>query len=81
MKIIINKEELKEFKTIFEEGKLIGLHLDYATNAIHCWRGQEELIIFRFKNFGWIHDNRSNTYDLTYNTEEITIEIHDRGIN
>lgn len=81
MKIIINKEELKEFKPLFEEGKFTGLHIDYATNAIHSWKGEEEFIIFRFKNFGWINDNRYNTYDLTYNTEEIIIEIHDRRTN
>jgi hypothetical protein len=77
MKIIINKEELKEFKSLFEDGKLGALHIDYATNAIHCWYGEEELIIFRFKNLGWINDNRYNKYTLTFNKEEITIEINE----
>jgi hypothetical protein len=75
MKLIIDKEELKEFKPLFEQGKLTNLHIDYATNAIHCWLKGEELIIFRFKDLGWINDNRYNTYNLTFNTEEITIEI------
>lgn len=76
MKIIIDKEELKEFKPLFEEGKLSSLHIDYATNGIHCWHGEKELIIFRFKNLGWINDNKYNTYNITFNKEQITIEIN-----
>lgn len=50
-------------------------HIDYATNAIHGWFEGEDVIIFRFKGYGFINDNRENTYNLSSGSAGITIEI------
>jgi hypothetical protein len=50
-------------------------HIDYATNAIHGWFEGKDVIIFRFKGYGFINDNRENTYNLSSGSAGITIEI------
>lgn len=82
MIITIKIEELfPESKEDFSKGLIEQLSIDYATNAIHGWIKEKEVIIFRFKNYGWINDNRWNTYNLTYDTNQIKIEINDSRTN
>lgn len=51
------------------------VHIDYATNAIHGWFEDKDVIIFRFKDFGFINDNRSNIYAISSGSAGITIRI------
>jgi len=82
MLICIKPEELdKEFVDYWKLGYIKRTHLDYATNALHAWledpitNESEEIIIFRFKKYGFIHDNRSNTYEISVGKAGIMIEI------
>jgi len=49
--------------------------LDYATNAIHGWFENEDCIIFRFKDYGFINDNRHNSYNISSGAAGGTIQI------
>lgn len=65
MIIEISKEEFEDgMKELFDQGKLRSFSIDYATNAIHGWYNNTDCIIFKFKGYGFINDNRYNTYDL-----------------
>jgi len=80
MNIIIPIEDLDpQFFQDFRWNRVYDLHLDYATNAIHGKiRNDDEnrdLIFFRFKDYGFIHDNRFNSYILTGGPAGILITI------
>jgi hypothetical protein len=76
MIIHITPEELEEeFVTPWKQEYIKHPHIDYATNAIHGMFEGKEVIIFRFKNYGFIHDNRFNTYDISSGRAGITIRI------
>jgi hypothetical protein len=76
MIIHITPEELEEeFRTPWKQEYIKHPHIDYATNAIHGMFEGKEVIIFRFKNYGFIHDNRSNTYEISPGRAGITIRI------
>jgi len=76
MLIVITPEELEpEFQNPLKMGYIHNPHIDYATNAIHAWLGEKEVIIFRFKGYGWINDNRSNIYNMSAGSAGITIQI------
>ena len=76
MLIHIGVEELEEdFKSHWSANLISHPHIDYATNAIHGWFENEDCIIFRFKDYGYIHDNRSNTYNVSSGAAGITIQI------
>lgn len=66
------EEELKE---PWKHGYIKHPHIDYATNAIHGWYGDKDVIIFRFKDYGFIHDNRFNTYDISSGSAGVTVRI------
>ena len=53
----------------------MGVSIDYATNAIHAWYNDKEYIIFRFKDYGFIQDNRRNNYFLSIGSAGILIKI------
>ena len=44
-------------------------------NAIHGWFENEDCIIFKFKDYGFIHDNRGNSYNISSGAAGITIQI------
>lgn len=76
MIIHITPDELKEeYRESWKLGLMKHPSIDYATNAIHGWYNNEDKIIFRFKDYGFINDNRFNTYDLSYGTAGITVKI------
>ena len=76
MYIHITPEEFEDdFKQPWKQGLLKHPHIDYATNAIHCYFEDKEVIIFRFKNYGFINDNRFNKYELSSGAAGITIRI------
>lgn len=82
MTLLINTDDLiPEYKEKYKSGLIGNLNLDYATNALHGWLGEEDVIIFRFKNYGWIHDNKYNTYEIYAGPKEIKIEINDCRAN
>ena len=76
MLIHIGIDELEEdFKSLWRAELLKFPHIDYATNAIHAWFEEKDCIIFRFKDYGFIHENKFNTYNVSAGKSGITIEI------
>lgn len=76
MIIHISVDELEEkFRTPWRAGLIKNPSIDYATNAIHGWYEDNDEIIFRFKDYGFIQDNRFNTYELSIGGAGITIQI------
>ena len=51
------------------------LHIDYATNSILGSIDDKEVEVFKFNNFGWINDNRNNTYSMSTGSAGIIIKI------
>lgn len=49
--------------------------IDYADNAIYAVFEGKLVIIFRFKRYGWVNDNRTNSYNITAGPAGITIQI------
>ena len=68
-----------ELEERFRKPWMIGLikdrSIDYATNAIHGWFEGKDEILFKFKDYGFINDNRSNTYSISCGEAGITILI------
>jgi hypothetical protein len=76
MLIIISPDELEpEFRDSWKAGHVNHLSIDYADNAIYGTFEKKEVIIFRFKKFGWISDNRYNTYQISSGNAGIMIQI------
>lgn len=76
MIIHINPDELvDEYRNSWKMEYIKHLSIDYVTNAIHGWLNGEEVILFYFKDYGFINDNRSNVYDLSVGKAGITIRI------
>lgn len=76
MLIHISIFELEErFKEPWKLGMIKEPSIDYATNAIHGWFEGRDEIIFKFKDYGFINDNKSNTYSMSCGEAGITILI------
>lgn len=76
MFIHITPEEFeKDFIEPWKQDLIKSLHIDYATNAIHGYFGDEEVIIFKFKSYGFVNDNRFNNYRISSGSAGITIQI------
>lgn len=76
MIIHITTDELEEeFRTPWRAGLIKSPSIDYATNAIHGWFEDKDCIIFRFKDYGFINDNRFCTYNLSHGSAGFTIQI------
>ena len=81
MIIIIDTKELtEEFIESWKMGFIRDPHIDYATNCIHAWFEGKEVVLYRFKEYGWVNDNRQNTYDISVGKAGITIKITKNGI-
>lgn len=72
--ISVNEFE-EDFKKLWKSGLIKNPSIDYATNAIHGWFEGKDEIIFKFKDYGFINDNRSNNYYLSSGEAGITIVI------
>lgn len=72
---IIPDELEPEFKESWKLGFITQPSIDYADNAIYANFEGKLVIIFRFKDYGWINDNRYNTYKVTAGPAGITIQI------
>ena len=55
--------------------RMYNLGIDYADNAIYGYYEDQEYIIFKFSDYGFINDNRSNSYSLSFGNAGITILI------
>jgi len=76
MLIFISPDELEEeFRESWRMGHIIHPSIDYADNAIWAVFEGKLVIIFRFKDYGWVNDNRRNTYEISAGMAGITISI------
>ena len=78
LEMIINilPDELEpEFRESWKMGFITHPSIDYADNAIWAIFEGENVIIFRFKDYGFINDNRYNSYDISAGKAGITIKI------
>jgi hypothetical protein len=76
MIINILPDELEsEFIESWKMGFITQPSIDYADNAIYAIFEGRQVIIFRFKDYGFINDNRRNTYDVSAGKAGITIRI------
>jgi hypothetical protein len=76
MIIHILPEEFEEgLKEPWKAGLIKSPTIDYATNCVHGRFEDKEVIVFRFKPYGFINDNRYNSYEISYGMAGITIII------
>ena len=66
---------VEEFKEPWKQELIKSPSIDYATNAIHGWFEDKEVIIFKFKDYGWVMDNRFSGYNMSCGKAGITIQI------
>lgn len=77
MLIFIDPDELEdEYRESWKLGWIKRPHIDYATNAIHAYFEDKEVIIFRFNKYGFVNDNRFNSYEMNAGNVGITIRIN-----
>jgi hypothetical protein len=76
MIINILPDELEpEFRESWKMGFITQPSIDYADNAIYANFENRVVIIFRFNKYGWINDNRFNSYLISAGSAGITIKI------
>ena len=76
MIIHITPDEFEpEFQIPWKQNLIKEPMIDYATNAIHGWFEDKDVIIFRFKDYGFINDNRYSTRELSIGAAGITLLI------
>jgi len=76
MLIFISPDELEEeFRESWKMGYITQPSIDYADNSIWAVFEGKLVIIFRFKDYGWVNDNRRNTYEISAGMAGITISI------
>ena len=76
MIITILPDELEpEFRESWKMGWITQPSIDYADNAIWAIFEGRQVVIFRFKEYGFINDNRYNKYFISTGLAGITIRI------
>lgn len=78
LEVIINilPDELEpQFRESWKMGHIKFPTIDYADNAIYAIFEAKQVIIFRFKEYGFINDNRFNNYFISTGAAGITIRI------
>lgn len=76
MLIFIDSDELEdEYRESWKLGWIKHPHIDYATNAIHAYFEDKEVIIFKFNKYGFVNDNIFNQYEMNVGKVGITIKI------
>ena len=78
LEMIINilPDELEpEFRESWKMGFITQPSIDYADNAIWAIFEGKQVVIFRFKEYGFINDNRYNKYFISTGAAGITIRI------
>ena len=77
MLIHITPDELElEFRNSWKMGFISQPSIDYADNAVYATFEGRQVIIFYFKKYGYIMDNRFNSYDISAGSAGITIKIN-----
>jgi hypothetical protein len=76
MIINILPDELEpQFINSWKMGMITQPSIDYADNAIWAIFESRQVVIFRFKEYGFINDNRYNSYSISAGSAGITIKI------
>jgi hypothetical protein len=76
MLIHITPDELEiEFRNSWKMGFISQPSIDYADNAIYALFEGRQVIIFYFKKYGFIVDNRYNSYNISAGSAGITLNI------
>ena len=76
MLIHIKPDELEEeYRESWKLSHITHPSIDYADNAIYAVFEGKQVTIFKFQKFGWINDNRYNSYFVSYGSAGIFIEI------
>lgn len=76
MIIIISPNELEEeFKDSWKAGKIIHPNLDFATNAIHATFEGKDIILYRFKKYGYVLSNQIGTHTISAGDAGIMIQF------
>jgi hypothetical protein len=77
MIINILPDELEpEFINSWKMGMITQPSIDYADNAIWAIFESRQVVIFRFKQYGFINDNRYNNYSISSGLAGIMITIN-----
>jgi hypothetical protein len=77
MIINILPDELEpEFRESWKMGFITQPSIDYADNAIWAIFEGRQVTIFRFKDYGFINDNRYNIYSVSSGLAGIMITIN-----
>ena len=81
MIINILPDELEpEFINSWKMGMITQPSIDYADNAIWAIFEDRQVVIFRFKQYGFISNNRYNNYFISTGLAGITIRIEKNKI-
>ena len=78
LEMIINilPDELEpEFIESWKMGWITQPSIDYADNAVYAILESKQVIIFKFHKYGWVNDNRYNSYLISAGSAGITIKI------
>ena len=76
MLIHISSNELElEFRDLCRSGLITQASIDYADNAIYAIYEGRQVIVFKFKEYGWVNDNRYNNYQASIGAAGIIINI------
>lgn len=76
MTIIIPPHELEEeYQDIWKLDYIKSLSIDFATNSINGFFEDKEVVLFKFKDYGFLTDNRYCTYKLTSGSVGLFIQI------
>jgi hypothetical protein len=75
MIIVIPIDEFEDkFKRALKSNLMRNVSIDYATNALHgSFPGHDDIIIFKFDNYGFFNQNKYNSYSLSYGETGVTI--------
>ena len=65
-------------KKALKSNMVRNVSIDYATNALHgSFPGNDDVIIFKFDNYGFFNQNKYNTYSLSYGEAGVIIDLRD----
>ncbi len=72
----ISVDELEqEFQKPWKLNLIKHISIDFATNSINGWFEGEDVIVFKFRNYGFVLDNRKTTYSISAGEAGITVCI------
>ena len=76
MIILISSNELEEeFRDSWKGGKVTHPNIDFATNCIHATFENKDVILYRFKKYGYVVSNQSGTHTISAGDAGIMIHF------